>query len=67
MLRRQINEHFTAYLKRVLQSHQKGKAHSLQDTFLVQRVFYLLQLDYLEGSGRMHIQAKQVQKNKISI
>lgn len=31
----------------MLQSHQKGKADSLQDTFLVQCVFYLLQLHYL--------------------
>lgn len=38
-----------AYLKRVLQSHQEGKADSLQDTFLVQCVFYLLQLHYLHG------------------
>ena len=39
-----------AYLKRVLQSHQKGKADRLQDTFLVQCVLYLLQLHYLGGS-----------------
>lgn len=36
-----------AYLKRVLQSHQKGKVDGLQDTFLVQCVFYLLQLHHL--------------------
>ena len=38
------------YLKRVLQPHQKGKVDSLQDTFLIQSVFYLLQLHYL-GMG----------------
>lgn len=30
------------YLKRVLQTHQKGEGDSLKDTFLIQCVFYLL-------------------------
>lgn len=36
-----------AYLKRVLQSHQKWKADGLEDTLLIQCVLYLLQLHYL--------------------
>lgn len=45
------DERLNADLKRVLQSHQKGKADCLQDAFLVQRVFYLLQLHHLRGIG----------------
>jgi len=47
MQRRPPDKQCNAYLKRVLQSHEKGKADRLQDTFLVQCVFYLLQLHYL--------------------
>lgn len=51
----------TQYLKRVLQSHQKGEADSLQDTFLIQCVLYLLQLHYLveeeDGSFRQDHQS----------
>lgn len=37
------------YLKGVLQANQEGKADSLQDAFLIQRVLYLFQLHYLQA------------------
>lgn len=40
-----------ANLERVFQSHQEGEVDGLQDTFLIQCVFYLLQLHHLRGRG----------------
>lgn len=41
-----------SHLERVLQPHQERKADRLQDPLLIQCVFYLLELDYLQVRER---------------
>lgn len=46
---RRLDEAARSNLEGVFQSHQEGEVDRLQDPFLIQRVFYLLQLHHLEG------------------